>query len=56
MGLLMGIDIGTSGTKVMLLDAEKGVLGVEKKAYDMAIPRPNYAEQDPELWWSAVLH
>ena len=26
MGLLMGIDIGTSGTKVMLLDAEKGVL------------------------------
>ena len=56
MRLLLGIDIGTSSTKVMLLDAERGVLGVEKKAYDVSIPRPDYAEQDPELWWSAVLY
>ena len=45
-----------ASTKAMLLDAERGVLGVEKKAYDVSIPRPDYAEQDPELWWSAVLY
>lgn len=56
MELLLGIDIGTSGTKVMLLDTERGVMGVEKKSYDVSVPRADYAEQDPELWWNAVLY
>ena len=54
MNLLMGIDIGTSSAKVMLLDAEKGVLGVEKREYEVSVPQSGYAEQEPELWWRAV--
>lgn len=55
MELLLGIDVGTSSAKVMLLDAEKGVLGVEKREYAVSVPQPGYAEQDPELWRRAIL-
>lgn len=54
MALMMGIDIGTSGTKVMLADKKKGVLAVEKEQYDVSVPETGYAEQDPGIWWRAV--
>lgn len=56
MAMLLGIDIGTSSTKVMLLDIENGVAGVESQTYDVSIPEPEYAEQDPDIWWEAVLY
>ena len=55
MASLLGIDIGTSGTKVMLLDEKTGVAGVESETYQVSIPRMGYAEQDPDVWWEAVL-
>ncbi|RDU25253.1 xylulokinase [Anaerosacchariphilus polymeriproducens] len=53
---ILGIDIGTSSLKVMLLDSELGVIGVEAKKYDVSIPQTGYAEQSPELWWEALLY
>lgn len=54
MAVILGIDIGTSSVKGMLLDTEKGVLGVKTKSYGVDIPRPGWAQQDPELWWNSL--
>ncbi|CAA7602606.1 glycerol kinase/xylulokinase [Acididesulfobacillus acetoxydans] len=51
---LAGIDIGTSGTKVVLIDDTGRILASAYKEYPMAQPRPGWAEQDPELWWQAA--
>ena len=55
MSVLLGIDIGTSSSKVMLLEAGKGILGVKALDYDVGMPKENYAEQDPDEWWNAVV-
>ena len=55
MAVVLGIDVGTSSMKAMLLDTEKGVAAVHAKSYEVDIPRPGYAQQDPETWWSSLL-
>lgn len=55
MAVILGIDVGTSSIKAMLLDTDKGVLAVRAKSYEVEIPRPGYAQQDPEMWWSSLL-
>lgn len=54
MASVLGIDIGTSSTKIMLLDEYTGVVGVESENYDVDIPEAGYAQQNPEVWWQAV--
>lgn len=49
-----GIDIGTSGTKVLLLASEGSVLAKSMLEYPSSSPRPGWSEQDPEDWWKAV--
>jgi xylulokinase len=55
---LLGYDIGTSSVKAALLDAESGTLlaSSSSPAEEMAVsaPRPGFAEQDPETWWTHV--
>jgi len=51
---LMGIDIGTSNTKVLVIDELGKLLGRGSEEYPISSPHPGYAEQDPELWWRAV--
>jgi xylulokinase len=53
--LLMGIDLGTSGTKTILLHPERGVLGSAAREYALETPRPGWAEQNPEVWYRVVL-
>lgn len=54
MKYLIGIDIGTSGTKSILMD-ENGVLLASATAeYPLYQPQNGWAEQDPEDWWHAV--
>jgi xylulokinase len=38
----------------MLLDTRQGVLAVAAKEYSVEIPRPGYAEQDPQVWWDSL--
>ena len=54
MSFLLGIDIGTTGTKAVLI-TEKGKL-VEKATaeYPLLTPKPNWAEQHPADWWGAT--
>lgn len=51
MSVILGIDLGTSSVKAMLLDSVKGVIAVESSSYEVSIPQEGYAEQDPEVWW-----
>ena len=49
---LLGIDLGTSGVKVVVVDESAQVLGVGFREIPMEVPAPGRAEQDPEAWWS----
>jgi len=52
---LLGIDIGTTGCKALLLDETGGLLGQAFEAYPLHAPLPLWSEQDPELWWLATV-
>jgi xylulokinase len=52
---LLGIDIGTSGTKTILINREGAVLASALAEYPLYSPRPLWSEQDPEDWWDAVV-
>lgn len=54
MAALLGIDIGTSGTKTLLISPEGRILARATQEYPLATPRPGWAEQDPEHWWQAT--
>jgi len=50
----MGIDIGTSGCKSLLIDEQGNVVAQALEEYPLSIPKPGWSEQDPEDWWQAV--
>jgi xylulokinase len=51
----LGIDIGTGGSRALLVDAQgKVVAGFTAPHEDMAMERPLWAEQRPENWWDAA--
>lgn len=52
---LLGIDIGTTGTKTMLFSAERGLIAAGYMAYELRTPHPGFSEQLPEDWWAAVV-
>ncbi|HEY7201580.1 MAG TPA: FGGY family carbohydrate kinase, partial [Candidatus Dormibacteraeota bacterium] len=52
--LLLGLDLGTSSAKALLLDASGAVRGEASAGYAVASPRPGWAESDPEAWWHAA--
>ncbi len=54
MRYLLGIDIGTSGTKTVLFDERGAALASFTGEYGMAQPQNGWAEQDPRDWWRAV--
>jgi xylulokinase len=52
--LLLGIDVGTSGLKAVLLDEAGRTVDEATVGYELRSPRPGWAEQDPETWWAAL--
>ena len=55
MRYLIGIDIGTSGTKTVLFDENGNNVRQMTVEYPMSQPKNGWAEQDPEDWYNAVL-
>lgn len=51
----LGIDIGTSSTKTLLIDEAGKVLAEASAEYPVLTPRPGWTEQDPESWWQATV-
>lgn len=54
MAFLLGIDIGTSGTKTVLFDEAGNTLASALGEYPLYQPNIGWAEQDPEDWWKAT--
>ncbi|NNA37653.1 xylulokinase, partial [Pseudomonas lundensis] len=51
MEYLMGIDIGTSGVKAIIIDNAGRVILSKIESYDINIVKKGWMEQDPEQWW-----
>ena len=51
----LGLDLGTSAVKALLVDADGEVLGRGRAEYPVLHPRPDHAEQDPAAWWHATV-
>jgi xylulokinase len=54
MSFVLGIDLGTSSTKTVLLDESGNVVAAASASYPLLKPQPNWVEQDPADWWRAV--
>ena len=54
MDYLMGIDVGTTGVKLVIIDSRGGGITSETQEYPLLTPRPGWAEQNPADWWSAT--
>jgi xylulokinase len=52
--LALGIDVGTTATKAVLLDAERGVVAEADRPAELVSERPGWAEEDPGAWWANV--
>ncbi len=52
--LYIGIDLGTSACKLLLVDEGGEVQNKVTKEYPLSFPRPGWSEQNPEDWWRAV--
>jgi xylulokinase len=51
----LGLDIGTSAVKALLVDGAQRVVAVESAPLDVLRSRPMWSEQDPGQWWQATL-
>ncbi|MFR3790547.1 MAG: xylulokinase [Blautia massiliensis (ex Durand et al. 2017)] len=51
----IGIDLGTSACKFLLVDEDGRVLHTVTKEYPLSFPCPGWSEQDPCDWWNACL-
>lgn len=54
MPFLIGIDVGTSGCKVTVIDRRGTVVATASQSYPTRYPRPGWAEQDPQDWYWAA--
>jgi xylulokinase len=52
--MFLGIDVGTSEVKVLLLDADHRVIGVSGSSLEISRPHVGHSEQDPAAWWTAT--
>lgn len=52
--LFIGIDLGTSALKLLLVDETGRIVNAVSKAYPLLMPEPGWSEQEPEEWWDAV--
>ena len=51
----IGIDLGTSSLKLLLVDEDGAIVNSVVKEYPLEFPKPGWSQQDPEDWRKAVL-
>ena len=56
MSYYIGIDLGTSAVKLLLVDEQGEILKSVTKEYPLHFPQPGWSEQEPADWWKAVQH
>ena len=55
MKLYIGVDLGTSAVKLLLMDAQGEIKNVVSKEYPLEFPQPGWSQQNPEDWRRAVM-
>ena len=55
MKLYIGIDLGTSAMKLLLMDGEGGIKNVVSKEYPLEFPQPGWSQQRAEDWRKALM-
>jgi xylulokinase len=55
MAVLLGIDVGTSGTKSLAMRDDGELLGSATADYPLSNPKPGWSEQEPADWWNAAV-
>jgi len=51
----LGIDVGTSGLKTILMAADGAIVTGNVQDYPIFVPKPNWSEQDPKDWWRGTI-
>lgn len=52
---LLGIDLGTTGVKALLIDEDGNALASQTVEYPLHTPKPLWSEQDPADWWRGTI-
>ncbi|MGC9066835.1 MAG: FGGY family carbohydrate kinase, partial [Candidatus Ratteibacteria bacterium] len=52
---VIGIDLGTTGVKSVLVDENGKVIASAVREFPLITPKPGWAQQDPQLWWQATV-
>ncbi|MCL2701623.1 MAG: xylulokinase [Phycisphaerae bacterium] len=55
MAFYLGIDIGTSGTKALVMDADGAVIATATAEHPIFSPKPGWSEQRPDDWWASAV-
>ena len=55
MAYYLGIDVGTSGTKVLVMNPRATILATATAEHDISAPKPTWSEQKPDDWWRATV-
>jgi xylulokinase len=53
--VVLGVDVGTTAVKVLLLDGEARPLRAAERPHPLLSPHPGFAEEDPEAWWRGAV-
>ena len=51
----IGVDLGTSAVKLLLMDADGTILNIVSEKYPIFFPHPGWSEQNPTDWFDAVM-
>ena len=52
--LYLGVDLGTSSMKVLLVDQTGKVCKTASRSYPLEFPQPGWSQQNPDDWWNAL--
>ena len=50
----IGVDLGTSAVKLVLMQGDGTIKNVISKSYELYFPHPGWSEQKPEDWWESI--
>ena len=52
----IGVDLGTSAVKLILMDKEGNVVKTVSREYPLYFPKPGWSEQNPSDWYENAVH
>jgi len=53
--MFIGIDLGTTGVKIILVNALGDVIAKTTESYPLSMPKPLWTEQNPEDWYNQTM-